>query len=130
MKLDDAKSAYEVLSGKASDIIRQLSLAGIGLIWVFKIGYGTMFVLETKLIQALFFIFLALFLDLLQYLVGTATWHFYFRKKEREHTRTEEEFKAPTWINLPTWTLFWIKAAAMLIAYSVFILPYLIERYI
>lgn len=130
MILADAKSAYEALSGKASDIVRQLSLAGVGLIWVFKISSGTSFVLEPKLVRALFFIFLALSLDLLQYLAGTATWHIYFRKKEREHTGDEEEFDAPSWINWPTWILFWAKSAAMVIAYSGFILPYLIKRFV
>jgi hypothetical protein len=69
-------------------------------------------------------------LDLLQYLVGTASWHIYFRKKEREPARNEEEFEAPVWINWSTWTLFWMKAAAMLLAYSVFILPFLIRKFI
>jgi hypothetical protein len=55
MKLDDAKSAYEVLSGNASDIIRQLSLAGVGLVWIFKSGFGTSFVLEARLLEGLFF---------------------------------------------------------------------------
>ena len=35
MTLDDVKEAYEALSSKASDIIRQLALAGIALIWLF-----------------------------------------------------------------------------------------------
>ena len=38
MKLEDVKNAYETLSGTASQIIRQLSLAGIALIWLFNIG--------------------------------------------------------------------------------------------
>jgi len=103
----EAKSAYEVLSGKASDIIRQLSLAGVAWIRVFKVSLGTSFLIEANLLRGLFFIFLALFLDLLQYLVGTATWHIYFRKEEREHIGREVEFEAPAWMNWPTWTLFW-----------------------
>jgi hypothetical protein len=38
MKLEDVRAAYETLSGKASDLVRQLSLAGVGLIWVSSLG--------------------------------------------------------------------------------------------
>jgi hypothetical protein len=128
MKLEDARSAYEALSGKASDIVRQLSLAAVALVWVFKTGTGTSFVLEPRLRKGIAFVFAALFLDLLQYLVGTATWHIYFRHKERTQTGAEDEFRAPSRINWPTWTLFWMKAAAMLISYGWFILPFLIGK--
>ena len=130
MILGDAKKAYEDLSAKASDIIRQLSLAGIGLIWVFKVSAGSSFVLEPKLLRGLAFIFLALFFDLLQYLVGTVTWYLYFRKKEKENVASDAEFTAPDYINLPTWILFGLKAAAMFVAYSCFILPFLVKKFI
>jgi hypothetical protein len=130
MKLGEVQNAYEALSGKASDIIRQLSLAGIGLIWLFKTSLGTSEQLDPRLLRGTFFIFLALTFDLLQYLIGTATWHIYFRKKEREQTTEEEKFEAPEWINWPTWTLFWMKSTAMVIAYAIFILPFLICRFI
>jgi hypothetical protein len=130
MTLDDAKGAYEGLSGKASDIIRQLGLAGIGLIWIFKVSDGASYVLAPQLLRGFFLIFLALTFDLLQYLVGTATWHIYFCKKESENIGRSKEFKAPIWINRPTWILFWLKAAAMLAAYLVFILPFLAKKFI
>jgi sugar/nucleoside kinase (ribokinase family) len=38
MKLSEVRDAYETLSGKASEIARQLSLAGIAVIWIFKSG--------------------------------------------------------------------------------------------
>ena len=97
--------------------VRQLSLAGIGLIWLFNVGTGVKPALPHPLLQGALFIFLALFFDLLQYLVGTFTWFVYFRNKERAGTPPEEEFLAPAWINWPTWALFCVKAACMLIAY-------------
>lgn len=129
MKLEDVKNAYETLSGTASQIIRQLSLAGIALIWLFNIGTGTKPALPHLLLQAALFIFLALFFDLLQYLVGTFTWFLYFRKKERASTSPDEEFLAPAWINWPTWFLFSLKAICMLVAYLVFILPFLFTTF-
>jgi hypothetical protein len=129
VKLDDVKNAYETLSGAASQIIRQLSLAGIGLIWLFNIGTGAKPALPHPLLQAALFIFLALFFDLLQYLVGTFTWFAYFRRKERAGTAEAAEFLAPAWINWPTWFLFIVKAACMLVAYLGFILPFLFATF-
>jgi hypothetical protein len=63
MKLGDARAAYEALSGKASDIVRQLSLAGVGLIWLFKTGTGSPATLDIHLLRAALFIFLALLFD-------------------------------------------------------------------
>ncbi len=129
VRLDDVKNAYETLSGIASQIVRQLSLAGIGLIWLFNIGTGAKPTLPHPLLQAALFIFLALFFDLLQYLLGTFTWFLYFRKKERAGTPPDREFLAPAWINWPTWFLFSVKAACMLIAYLGFILPFLFSTF-
>lgn len=123
------KETYEALSGVASGIVRQLSLAGIALIWLFKNGANSVPVLEPQLLQAAFFIFVALSLDLLQYLVGTLTWHRYFLYKEQQRTLPDATFEAPNWINWPTWTLFWLKSASMIIAYS-FILPFLYKKFI
>jgi hypothetical protein len=130
MKLADTRGAYETLSGKASDIVRQLSLAAVGLVWIFKSTTGPSYSLDPTLVRASLLIFVALFLDLLQYLVGTATWFSYFHKKERENTKEDDEFKAPNFINAPTWTLFWLKAASMAAAYGLFILPFLFHRFV
>ena len=129
MKLEDVKNAYEGLSGTASQIVRQLSLAGIALIWLFNVGTVAAPVLAHPLVQAALFIFLALFLDLLQYLVGTFTWFVYFRHKERAGTAEDAEFLAPAWINWPTWGLFCLKTTAMLVAYLGFILPFLFSKF-
>ncbi len=125
----EVKETYEALSGIASGIVRQLSLAGIALIWLFKTGANSAPVLEPQLLRAAFFIFVALSLDLLQYLIGTFTWHRYFLYKEQQGTSPDATFEAPNWINWPTWTLFWFKSTSMITAYS-FILPFLYGKFI
>src|SRR5437588_12080752 len=88
MKLEDARDAYESFSGKASVIIRQLSLAGVGLIWVFK-SVGTSFsnlALDAALLNGALFIFVSLLFDLLQYLVATGICLAYYRYKEGKGT--------------------------------------------
>ena len=37
MKLSEYKKTYEDFSGKASNVVRQLSFAGIAVIWIFKV---------------------------------------------------------------------------------------------
>jgi hypothetical protein len=129
MKLEDLRNAYESLSGRASEIIRQLSLAGIAIIWLFRSGTDTLPILDRELLRAALFIFLALFLDLLQYLSGTVIWFCYFRQKEKGGTEEAEDFLAPEWLNWPMWTLFGLKAIAMMIAYAWFIFPFLMSKF-
>lgn len=129
MKFKDVRDAYEALSAKASDIVRQMSLAGVALVWIFKSGDSATPVLETQLLRAAFFIFLALFCDFLQYLVGTITWHSYFRIRERAGTSLDDEVIAPTRINLGTWILFYSKAGSIVVAYCVYIIPFLWHKF-
>jgi hypothetical protein len=129
MKLEDARAAYEALSGKASDIVRQMSLAGVGVIWIFKSAAGNSVSLEVPLLKAALFIFLALLFDFLQYLFGTITWFVYFRHQEKKGTREGAEFLAPPQLNWPTWVLFYLKSAMMLIAYVCYILPFLATKF-
>lgn len=130
MQLDDAKSAYETLSGKASDIVRQLSLAGIALIWVFRQGGDRAPIVDHDLLSAALFIFLALTFDFLQYLIGTIIWFFYFRYKEKRGTSEKTHFSAPEQLNWPTWALFYLKAAMTIIAYAVYIVPFLVQKFV
>jgi len=132
MQLGDARSAYETLSGKVSDIVRQMSLAGIALVWLFRTtpaGSGGIVVINAELLRAALFVTLALTFDFLQYLTGTITWFLYFRHKEKQGTSEKHEFQAPAQLNWPTWTLFYLKCAAMLVAYVAYILPFLVAKF-
>jgi len=130
MKLGDAKNAYEILSGKASDIVRQLSLAGIALIWLFKSGTMIAPLIDVELLRAALFIFLALTLDFLQYLTGTTIWFLYFRHLEKRRTKEDAVFQAPAKLNWPTWLFFYLKSAALLIAYAAYIIPFLVRKFV
>jgi hypothetical protein len=130
MKLKDARDAYEVQSGKASDVMRQLCFAGIGLIWVFKTTSSTFGALDRRLLRAGLFIVLALFLDLAQYLAGTITWFLYFRYKESLGIASDTDFLAPPSLNWPAWTLFHLKTLFTLIAYVIFIIPFLFSKFV
>ena len=126
MKLEDTRENYYFFTGKVSDIIRPLGLAGIGLVWVFKIDIGGRPVIPPDLSIAAKSIVIGLGLDLLQYVYGTLAWGIYNRKKEKEKIKPDTEFTAPPWINWLTIALFWLKVAATLIAYG-YILKFLVN---
>jgi hypothetical protein len=75
--------------------VRQLSLGGIALIWLFRIGTERIFTLDQHLLRVAFFIFLALMLHFLQYLIATTTWFVYFRYKEKQKIGANDTFLAP-----------------------------------
>lgn len=52
MDLQYVRDSYEQLSAKASEIIRQLSLAGVAIIWVFKSGTDQAATIDKHLLRA------------------------------------------------------------------------------
>lgn len=130
MTLADLKANYEARSLKAGDIVRQLDLAGIAIIWVFKVSVAASLAIEPKLLLAAILIFASLSFDLAQYLLGTLMLFSYFRYKERMGTTEEQNFDLPAWLPLPMWICFWLKSGLVLAAYLGFIMPFLIGRFI
>ncbi|HKQ07931.1 MAG TPA: hypothetical protein VJ464_22585 [Blastocatellia bacterium] len=124
MKLEDSRENYYFFTGKVSDIVRQLGLAGIGLVWVFKIDVGGRPVVPPDLATAAKWIVIGLGFDLLQYVYGALAWGIYNRYKEKSDIDVDTEFTAPPQINWPTNTFFWLKVGAILTAY-VYILKFL-----
>jgi hypothetical protein len=133
LKLQDAQSAYEDRSATASQIVRQISLAGIALVWIFRVAPNSsspiQVVLDSGLRRGAFFIFLGLFLDLLQYLVGTIIWFAVFRYQEKRGLEEDDEFYPRAELNWPTWLLFWAKVASVMVAYLAYILPFLVRKF-
>lgn len=130
MKLETAREAYEALSGKTSDIARQLCFAAIALIWLFKAGTASSPLIPANLLGAALFVFLALFFDLTHYLLGTIIWFTYFRRKERAGTSADQDFLAPASLNWPTWILFFLKVACTVVSYLWFIIPFLVQKFV
>jgi hypothetical protein len=89
MKLEDARNAYEDLSAKASDIVRQISLAGVGLIWIFKSASATSVSLDAPLSRAALCIFLALSSDFCNIQLGASIWFTYYRCRREPAPRKQ-----------------------------------------
>jgi hypothetical protein len=129
MKIEDAKEAYEALSGKASDIMRQLGLGGIALIWLFRVDTAKGPTLDNALLRAALCICTAIICDFLQYVIGATIWFLHFRRKEKEGLKQNHEFTVPPHLNWPTWTLFFMKTVLLLVAYGAFFIPFLLAKF-
>jgi hypothetical protein len=117
MTRKDAREIYSKASGTLSDVTRKLGLAGVAIVWIFKVGEsnaaGVEFRREFFLPLVLFI--LALGLDLLQYTYKSAAWAIFHRLKEREKS---DDFEAPDAINWPTLGFFWGKVGLTVIGYG------------
>lgn len=118
MTLATARQAYQELSAKASEIARQLAFAAIALVWLFKESQpdGGIFV-PRELVAPVVLALVALGADLLQYLVAALSWGAYARLQERRGVGEEQKFDAPAAINRVPLLLFFVKQAAVVVAY-------------
>lgn len=116
MKLKDARDFYYFHTGKTSELVRQLGLAGIAVIWLFKKDVAGVPRIPEELLLPLVLIVLGLALDLLQYATAAVIWGVYQRWKERR-VGEDEEFEAPRQLNWPAIFFFVLKAPAIVTAY-------------
>lgn len=111
----------DYVSGRLSDICRQLGFAGLAIIWLFKTGREPEQVIPLTLVLPGFLLVLALSFDLLQYLSGSLVLE-YFTSKAQKARKTS--FDAPKWMNLPSRIFFYGKTALIAISY-VYLLGFL-----
>jgi hypothetical protein len=118
MKLEDYRKDYYGFSAKASEISRQLSFAGIALIWIFKIEKGGPLAVPTTLLWPALLFCAALALDLLHAVFGTLIWGAFARYQERRGAKDDDEIDSPAYFNWPTLLCFWGKVSAVVVAYA------------
>ena len=118
MKLSDFRGDYYALSGKASDVARQLCFAGIALIWIFKPEKGGLLAVPVQLHTPAALFVVALAFDLLQYVLGSAIWGVFSRYHEWHGKKPDDLLEAPGYFNWPANFCFWGKLTLVLFAYS------------
>lgn len=74
MFVKGARETYHYHSGKAGDIARQLSMAGIAVVWMFRSSMPGGPTFTHTLLLALTWFCISLALDFLQYVCGTVIW--------------------------------------------------------
>lgn len=115
--LKEYRNDYYEASGTTSTITRQLSLAGIAIIWVFKEETDSSTKIPMELFLPGLLIVVSLLMDLLQYALKTLIWGRFSFVKEQEGYKPTDDFMTPDWFNWPALMLFWLKIPAMLWAY-------------
>jgi hypothetical protein len=121
MKLSGIRDNYSFHSGKVSDIIRQMALAGVALIWVFKSEVQGQAKIPNDLIPAAVLIVSGITLDFLQYVAGTLMWGIRARKLEKQSKQDDDTVPLPDWINYPALVFFWTKIPTIVAAYAILI---------
>ena len=130
MILSKARDAYYTATRSASDGARQLSFAGIGVIWVFTIGKESGIQLPPALFNALWLFVLSLAFDLLHYYVKGVLWGRYARENELETVdgklvvrKDEAEIRDPDEkINWPTNFFYHSKIILVILGYVLLII--------
>ncbi len=131
MKIGDFNKKGDDYTSKASDIIRQLILGGIAVIWLFKSTVNNTTSLESYLIWPLIGLCLALLFDLLQYVSGGFIWKRFYRKEENKAKKQIENNKsisdieivgAPRRLNLPIYFFYWAKIIVSIVSYILLII--------
>ena len=119
MNLADYRASYYELSGKASDVARQLAFAGIALIWIFHERGSAPLAIPRPLIAPAALFISGLGFDLLQYLCGPLIWGAFHRHQEKRlGPDSKKALSAPAWFNWPGIFFFWSKLLLVLAAYT------------
>ena len=127
MKLVKAREDYYYFTGKASEVTRQLGLAGIAVVWIFKLEKSGALSLPSQLLPPLIAFVGALALDLLQYVTSALIWGAFTRYNEKMGVKDGGDVYAPAWFNYPSLLFFWAKVSTAVFGY-VLLLLYLSER--
>ncbi len=126
VKISDIWDNCRSFTEAASDAARQLSFAGIAVVWLFKSDAGGALHLDVKLIFAATCFVVALAFDLMQYAIGYVTYYILGRWREWRYPDSYDA-KYPSWINWPIDTLFRLKLVAVISGYVV-LFGYLVSR--
>ncbi len=125
MKLDEALEHYLDYSARVSEVTRNLSFAGIAVVWIFhsndvpvpKVPVATV---PEELLLPLCLFAISLGFDLLQNVFGTALWYIVFKGNEHKATDAEDnpDIAYPgCWVVL-IHIAFWVKVSLVLVAYA------------
>jgi hypothetical protein len=118
MKIQGYRDTYYLYSGKVSDVCRPLALAGFAILWLFKQEANGQIAIPHDLRLPGFLIVLGLLADILQYAVGAIIWFFFYRCKEKEGVKEEDEIPLHSGLlEVPIQFFFIAKAGLFIVAY-------------
>lgn len=123
MKLKDIRDDYYSFSKKLSDITRQLSFAGIAVIWTLRLGEGDSsgIIYEKSLLIPLATFVLVLALDFLHYFWATLATRMVNNHLWKLYHDNEKKVDFPSWINRITEGFFFSKVILYAIGQGILI---------
>ena len=128
-KLSDFRADYERYTTKLSDVNRNIALAGIAIVWIFKKTNGADVLISSELIIPSILLVCGLGFDMLQYIYQSIAWAIFYGYHEKKLKKEDEELEAPEAMNYASWSFFGLKVLSVIVAY-VFILKFLINNLI
>lgn len=112
----------DTYSARASEIARTLCLSGLAVVWIFRTPTPSGSTLTPALLWASGLIVTALFLDLLQYVVGSDRSARIARRRERELKAAKKPANTPVFYPrrhaAPMRALWWAKIVIVLVAWT------------
>jgi hypothetical protein len=117
MKLEEYKNEYRWHTGKASDVVRQLSFAGIAVVWIFRTQSQSGSKIPAELILPLGCLCISLTFDFLQYFFGYVIWYGFYQYHEKKNTKPSDDLThSLIWPSI-LHICFLGKVAALLVSY-------------
>ena len=120
MKLSEFKTDFYEFSGVASSCSRQIAMAGIALLWLFKYGdTPDTYTLPIELFLPALFLIASLGSDLIQYVLGAVIWGGFHRYHEKRRSSEDDDpsIEAPPYYSYPIYFFFGLKIIFVLSAY-------------
>jgi len=109
ISLKECEESYYFFSAKSSDVARQLSFAGIAIVWMFKPGNNLNILMPKNLLIPILLFSLSLFFDLLHYIYSTIVWGCFHRKAEKDKKKLDDELTIHPCFFWPSIALFSLK---------------------
>lgn len=126
MRLADINESLYESTSKLGATTRNLSLAGIGIVWVFKVEKnGSSYLPRDLVLPALFFV-ISVALDFFQYAYNAIAYSIVARLNREKDGDTE--ILLPSKIMLPTYSMFYGKILAAVVGY-VLLLNLIVTRF-
>jgi len=117
VQLQDYRADYYAFTTRTSETVRQLSFAGIALIWVLRPNTASVDGVPRELLLPAALFVLVLAFDLLQSAFGAALWGLFCRFQEKRGKKDDDELDTPAFYNWPTIFFFWGKVILLVVAY-------------
>jgi len=128
MTLKEIREDYVRYSTNVSELCRNLSYAGIGIVWIFKQSNSDdkltvlfMNSIPENLRWALILFIAVLVVDLFQYVLQTGIWYPYYKKYKKLHLGEDEEnviLQEPENYNIVPWAIWIVKLLLVIVAYT------------